>query len=85
MASSALSGLLLIVWRQHGQLWALWLPVWIVALAATAAAWYWLLRAGCRLCQRPELVSLREVPDSPLRPVETLRRWLRRGQAAPPP
>jgi hypothetical protein len=73
-ATTLLSGALLLVWRQHGQLWPLWLALWVAALALSAAVWYWLLRSGCRLYQQTELDSLRDVPDDPLRPIAALRR-----------
>lgn len=90
LASTLLSGAVLIAWREAeprtaGRL-AGWLLLWLGTLAVQSFVWLWMVRAGRLLYASDSLADLRRTPDEPLRLFAKLLWWRRKTPApAEPP
>lgn len=89
LASTLISGAVLVAWRQAepstGGAVAVWAVVWALTLGVQAFVWLWLLRSGRLLYESGDLTGLRGRPDEGLGIVAKLAFWRRRSRAAPAP
>lgn len=87
LATTLLSGALLVAWRQAepgtggGALG--WFVGWLLTLLLQAFVWLWLVRAGRLLYATAGLADLQRQPDDPFRLLSKLAFWRRRAPAAP--
>jgi hypothetical protein len=88
LASTILSGAVLVAWRQADPGSAgraiPWFLGWLCMVLAQAFVWHWLLRAGRLLYAGGDLADLRGVPDDPLRLLAKLAFWRWRFRRARP-
>jgi hypothetical protein len=88
LASTLLSGAVLIAWREaeprtSGRL-AGWLLLWLGTLAVQSFVWLWLVRAARLLYASDSLADIRSMPDEPFRLFAKLLWWRRKAPAPPP-